>query len=66
MKRKHSQTHTHVCVCSRGFGEQLTGKLIEIFVDLLQSVNFILKLGHSHFCVFTITKDGLKVEEKHG
>lgn len=53
-------------MCSCGFGEQLTGKLIEIFVDFLQSVNFIFKFGNSHFCVFTITKDRLEAEETHG
>lgn len=51
---------------SRGFGEQLAGKLVEIFVDFLQSVNFIFKFGNSHFSVFTVTKYRLKVEETHG
>lgn len=58
-----------MCLCLCGFGQQLTGELVEIFVDFLQSVNFIFKFSNSHFCVFTIAKDRLKDDKrqlKHG
>lgn len=43
-----------------GFGQKLSGELIQVFIDLLQGSNLLLQLRHSYFSVLSITKHALE------
>lgn len=47
-----------VCLC--GFGEQLAGEVVQIFVDFLQSLNFLFELRHSDLRVLSVPEHRLK------
>lgn len=47
-----------------GFGEKLSGELIQVFIDLLQGSHLLLQLRHSYFSVLSITKHALKKQER--
>lgn len=47
-----------------GFGQKLSGELIQVFIDLLQGSNLLLQLRHSYFSVLSITKHALKKKQE--
>lgn len=42
-----------------GFGQELSGELIQIFIDLLQGLHLLLQFRHSNLSVLPITKHTL-------
>lgn len=47
-----------------GFGQELSGELIQIFIDLLQGPHLLLQFRHSYLSVLPITKHTLTTPQR--
>lgn len=47
-----------------GFGQELSGELIQIFIDLLQGPHLLLQFRHSYLSVLPITKHALTTPQR--